>query len=66
MLKIWGDALKEEKLVDGTRGIWFYIETVDGGNSRRLKSGMVVYHQRRRDTNTSADLTPIADGNIMS
>ena len=46
-----GDALKEEKLVDGTQGEYgLYIETVDGVTADASKSGMVVYHQRRRDT----------------
>ena len=45
-----GDALKEEKLVEGTQGEYgLYIETVDGVTADRCQPGVVVYYQRWRN-----------------
>ena len=58
-----GDALKEEKLVDGTQGEYgLYIETVDGVTAAASNQEWWCITKGGETLNTSADLTPIADG----
>ena len=58
-----GDALKEEKLVDGTQGEYgLYIETVDGVTADASNQEWWCITKGGETLNTSADLTPIADG----
>lgn len=58
-----GDALKEEKLVDGTQGEYgLYIETVDGVTADASNQEWWCITKGCETLNTSADLTPIADG----
>ena len=58
-----GDALKEEKLVEGTQGEYgLYIETVDGVTADAANQEWWCITEDGEMLNTSADLTPIADG----
>lgn len=58
-----GDALKAEKLVEGTDGEYgLYIETVDGVTADSGNQEWWCITKDGEMLNTSADLTPIADG----
>lgn len=55
--------MKEEKLVEGTQGEYgLYIETVDGVTADAANQEWWCITKDGEMLNTSADLTPIADG----
>lgn len=58
-----GDALKEEKLVEGSEGQYgLFIETVDGVTADGEKQEWWCITKNGEQLNTGADQTPIADG----
>lgn len=58
-----GDALQEKKIVEGTKGEYgLYIQTVDGVTADEGKQEWWCISKDGEMLNTSADTTPIADG----
>lgn len=58
-----GEALQDEKLVEGEKGQYgLFITTVDGYAADSTKQEWWCITKAGGQVNTSADLTPIADG----
>lgn len=58
-----GEALQDEELVEGEKGQYgLFITTVDGCTADSAKQEWWCITKDKGQVNTSADLTPIADG----
>lgn len=58
-----GDALQEQKLIEGTMGDYgLYITAVDGLQADETKQQWWCITKGTEQVNTGADTTPIADG----